>query len=351
MSPSRRREGFTLIELLVVIAIIGVLIGLLLPAVQAAREAARRAQCVNNLKQIGLALHNYHSALDALPFGQRQAQNWDDFSTHSQLLPFLELGPLYNAVNYRTGGAQPRTPGAPTVAPDNLTAFQTVIQVFLCPSDIDRLTEPQAHNNYAGNSGSSPDSFFNQGPYNGPFQTVPVPGLTPTALTVRFSSILDGLSQTAAFSEKVKGIGDHLNLPPPLDPLRPSSSLFAGTQPANESTPDPFYTSCAALSPNTAPEFGNSGTLGCWGSGSSWYLGYPVDTRYTHIMPPNTWQCLYNQGGVVRGAFTASSRHPGAVNVLLLDGSVRSIKNSVSVPVWWALGTMANGEVLSGDQY
>src|SRR5215472_10002444 len=95
-----RRRGFTLIELLVVIAIIAVLIALLLPAVQAAREAARRSQCINNMKQIGIALHNYHSAVNSLPPGQLEGNNWLDFSAHTMLLPYLEQAPLYNAMNF-----------------------------------------------------------------------------------------------------------------------------------------------------------------------------------------------------------------------------------------------------------
>jgi prepilin-type N-terminal cleavage/methylation domain-containing protein len=136
---ARKRRGFTLIELLVVIAIIAVLIALLLPAVQAAREAARRAQCTNNLKQIGLAMHNYHQTNDKFPQGMSESTsvlgsytgyaNWGEWSAQSMLLPYMEQTPIYNSINfcydniYGSGGST------------NLTASTRVINGFLCPSD------------------------------------------------------------------------------------------------------------------------------------------------------------------------------------------------------------------------
>ncbi len=345
-----KRRAFTLIELLVVIAIIGVLIALLLPAVQAAREAARRAQCINNLKQIGLGLHNYHFNHNVLPWGQGRGRDWDDWSAVSQMLPQLEQTPVFNSLNFRTGGAIPSGVGGPAVD-DNTTAKRTAITLFLCPSDVDRLTTPEGHNNYAGNGGSSPDGLLKEGAFSGPFMTAADPVRTPNSLMNSFSNIFDGTSQTAAFSEKVKGIGDHVALPSPRDGMRPSCSPLDLAQPASESTPDPFSAACRTLDPGTAPQYGRAGTLGAWGSGSCWHLGYPADTRYTHVMAPNSWECLYSEGGIIRGAFTASSRHPGVVNVLMLDGSSRSIKSSVSLPVWWALGTKGGGEVVSAGDF
>jgi len=344
-----RRRAFTLIELLVVIAIIGVLIALLLPAVQAAREAARRAQCINNLKQIGLALHNYHFNNNVLPWGQGHGRDWDDWSAVSQMLPQLEQSPVFNSINFRTGGAIPS--GVGPAVDDNTTAKQTVIAGFLCPSDVDRLTTPEGHNNYAGNGGSSPDGLLNEGQYSGPFMTAADPVRTPPSMMNSFSNVFDGTSQTAAFSEKVKGIGNHLGMPSPRDPMRPSSTPLDLAQPNPENTPDPFATACRSLDPGTSPQHGGPGSLGAWGSGSCWHLGYPADTRYTHVMGPNTWECIYNDGGIIRGAFTASSRHPGVVNVLMLDGSSRSVKSGISLPVWWALGSKAGGEVVSAGDY
>src|SRR5262249_10886223 len=155
-----RRPGFTLIELLVVIAIIAVLIALLLPAVQAAREAARRAQCVNNLKQIGIAVHNYHSAVGSLPPGQLEGNDWMDYSAHTYLLPCLEQQALYNAINFADVYVAPfsQNQGAYWKSTWNATVWGTKVNGFLCPSDVDRLTNPHGHNNYVDCSGSSPSS-------------------------------------------------------------------------------------------------------------------------------------------------------------------------------------------------
>jgi prepilin-type N-terminal cleavage/methylation domain-containing protein len=201
MKRRLRHRAFTLIELLVVIAIIAVLIALLLPAVQAAREAARRAQCTNNLKQLGLALHNYHSTHDCLPWGDMEDNDWLDISGHVPMLPYLELGAVYNSMNftdvYKATGAGPAQIGWPP----NTTAAMTVINAFLCPSDLDRLLPittassgvASAHNNYCTSRGSSPDSVVILGSFNGMFI-----GADPSAQlntrVFKFASVIDGLS-------------------------------------------------------------------------------------------------------------------------------------------------------------
>jgi prepilin-type N-terminal cleavage/methylation domain-containing protein len=343
MSPSpkplRIERAFTLIELLVVIVIIAVLIALLLPAVQSAREAARRAQCLNNLKQIGLALHNYVESRGVLPIGQGPEPNgrFYGWSSLAMMLPFLEQAPLYASLNFDIpGGSAPATP-------QNVTGQNTRLGVLLCPSDLDRLASPWGHNNYAGNTGSGPDTngaspsgvicgskMYLTGPY---FEST----------TVRLQEITDGLSQTAAYSEWVKGIGLSNDGQPPDSLNPPGSVLRIGKVPDDAEL---VYALCNATNPH-AP-----GALlaGDSSVGSFWHVGTMNGARYNHVMPPNTWNCAQKNSDN-DGAHTAGSRHPGIVNILMTDGSVKSIKSSINRLVWRALGTRAGNEVVSSSDY
>ncbi len=334
------RRGFTLIELLVVIAIIGVLIALLLPAVQAAREAARRAQCINNLKQIGLGLHNYHDSTGSLPFGEMN-DGWGNHSSHVMLLPFVEQVPLYNSINFGSpGGYNCMNPGNPI----NTTAQRATLSYLQCPSDTDRLTNAEGHLSYRANGGSRPItvSFDNQVIPDGPFFQI-LRNSDPGSVGLR--DILDGTSQTAAYSEMVKGIGNGgTNI---YDPLKPSSAFVQVGDPSTRNSPLPYYTSCLASGgPVTGVALAQISPSGS--SGAYWMYGGSTSGAYNHVMPPNTWSCGWQREG---GAFTASSRHPGNVNVLFCDGSTRSIKGSVRNQVWWALGTMAGNDVVSASDY
>ena len=337
-----RGRGFTLIELLVVIAIISVLIGLLLPAVQSAREAARRVQCVNNLKQIGLAVHNYHEALGTFPPGQLLYMNWQDISAQIFLLPFMEQQPLYNAFNL--ADVFPLTglgPVLPQYLP-NTTAARTQVAGLLCPSDSNRLTNPEGHTNYCGNSGSTPESADVLTPANGPFIAA-LPNSYRGCRVFRFANVRDGLSATACFSERVLGIGA-MNQ---YDPMTPTTAILQVGGLGDLGNTPVYYQLCRSADPNTTPLVPNA-----LAAGMNWVFGYLSETRYTHIMPPNLQNCevvLPVDGE--RGAITASSRHPGIANVLMCDGSVVGIKSSIAPATWWALGTMAGGEVISADAY
>ncbi len=337
------RGGFTLIELLVVIAIIGVLIALLLPAVQAAREAARRSQCTNNLKQIGLGIHNYHSAINGLPWGHGYL-GWNDWGATTLLLPYLEQGTVYNAINFaNTGGAA--SPGNAI----NLTIQLSWFNVLICPSDTNRIIQNPRYGqtNYAGNAGNCPNCFFAQnepGASNGVFYSV-----ANGSPTVGFNDIIDGLSNTAAFSERVKGMTLNGNTNTNnYDPLKPTSSVVqvADAGKGNDTAPNPYYLSCKSQAPTPSASLAGGGIA----FGQYWWDGHPECGMYNHVMTPNTWSC--DDGNVnAQGATTASSRHSGGINMLLCDGSVRFIKESISPNIWWALGTRAGNEVISANSY
>ncbi|MFO0959250.1 MAG: DUF1559 domain-containing protein [Isosphaeraceae bacterium] len=344
------RRGFTLIELLVVIAIIGVLIALLLPAVQQAREAARRIQCVNNLKQVGIALHNYHETLGGLPWGDGPDE-WNQWSSLALMLPYMEQGSLYNAVNFMYGMQDWNLPF-------NTTIHRTRVAAYSCPSDTDRLTSANASSNYAGNAGSNPATFYdwdNTGAFNGLFGWSGNSRKTGNYLKMTpgtgFRDILDGLSNTVAFSEKVKGIGWFTNTRVQDSTIPPSTyALLSKPAAADLLNPTLVYNQCKGLNPSAAATPQNQNNI--YPNGSLWYNGCPSNSRYNHVMPPNTWSCTYGgRWGDMGGAVTASSRHPGVVNALMADGSVKGIKNSISNTVWWALGSRAGSEVISSDAY
>jgi len=326
-----RRSAFTLVELLVTIAVIGALIALLLPAVQAAREAARRATCTSNLKQLGLALQNYHSTHGTLPFGVGTDDdtiiatigtlNARRYSTQTQLLAYLDQQALFNTLNFQVAPFFPYVSGhvgpSGEIGP-NGTAARVVLGSYLCPSDLDRVESPWGHNNYRTCNGSTWSGRAGN-------------GLFGQNSAIRFASVVDGLSSTAAFSERAKGTGS-------LGKLEQVSDLYNIPGAWSE---EPFRDHCRGLSVRNLVKLQRNTD-----SGQNWLEGNMNWTRYNHVLPPGQHACKYGLtwNGV---SMPASSRHPGGVNLAMADGSVRFIVESIAPATWSALATIRGGEVVS----
>jgi prepilin-type N-terminal cleavage/methylation domain-containing protein/prepilin-type processing-associated H-X9-DG protein len=324
-SVGRSPRGFTLIELLVVTSILSLLIALLMPAVQSAREAARRLSCQNNLKQLGLALANYETTHRVNPFGVGGGgppgivPRW---SPQSQVLPDLEQIALFNSLNF-SGIPWTHTP---EYSPPNVTALSVRIAGLLCPSDSDEIADSLGHNSYRACAGTLPYDLRDDSPDKTGRNT----GAFWYQSAVGPAAIRDGTSMTAICSERCLGV-----------PSRPDilADFFVTT---------PSIPGCTLATPGLTPEYINAVQLsgGRWGDGAMFY------TRYHSILTPNRPSCNFGSddwnGQLV---VTATSRHPGGVNLMLADGSVRFIKETVSQAVWQALGTIAGGEIVGADQF
>ncbi|GAC1347073.1 MAG: DUF1559 domain-containing protein [Isosphaeraceae bacterium] len=327
--PSRRR-AFTLIEVLVVIGIIGVLIALLLPAVQAAREAARRLQCRNNLKQIGLALHNYEQSIGMLPPAGcfKVGLPFESYSVQCRLLPYLEQSALHNSVNYDLDISL------------QTTVAQMRISTYICPSEInDRPKIGPTITHYPLSYGVNIGTWLVYDPTIGRWGD----GAFGVNANTRLADVTDGLSNTLSLSEvktyqpalKDGGRPTGANVPPPDSPTQPAG--FGG---------------------NFVAEW----------SHTEWVGGMVLQSGMTTAFPPNTLVPYVDSGTQYDIDFTASrlgtsrtrqtyvvvtsrSHHPGGINALFLDGSVRNVSNTIHQRTWRALGTRKGGEIVSGDAY
>jgi prepilin-type N-terminal cleavage/methylation domain-containing protein/prepilin-type processing-associated H-X9-DG protein len=388
----RPRAGFTLIELLVVISIIGVLIALLLPAVQSARESARRAQCLNNLKQLGVAVQNYLTSATVFPSqtldnvvptgGTGGNLQW--FTPWiAGLLPNLEQQPLFSAINFSV----PMLELTPPIYGANTTVGLISISTLVCPSE--SLTKSPgitiSASSTTGYTGQFAVSSY-AGNYGGPAMIkacsgtiVPVKGnnlafllmgtagetAPATAGPIRVQTITDGLANTALFSEHLLA---YTSVPGTTDPsvtpggINGKRGVFPTTYKVvldQGSAPNAqaFLAACKALPATT-----QATTAAAFGTMWLMSLDYATaNNAYSHVMPPNSISCtgvqtatssISNpQWGGIGAAISATSNHPGGVNVGFCDGSVKFVKDSIDIPTWWGLGTRNGRELISADAY
>ncbi|MBX6315805.1 MAG: DUF1559 domain-containing protein [Isosphaeraceae bacterium] len=311
-SAQRRARGFTLIELLVVIAIIGVLIALLLPAVQSAREAARRLHCTNNLKQIGLAMHNYHASHGVFPPGylsQTQgnqpngAELGPGWGWGTLILNHLEQTPLYNTVNF----------GLPITDPASATVRRATLSLFLCPSSVPN-SGPVSLKDSSGTvlvSDLSPGQYIASA---GQFEVGDSPannnGVFFRNSVIGIQAILDGTNQTLMTGERSRNLAD---------------ATWIGAIPSAQVCTNPTW-KVRACDPSNVMVLGHTGPA----PGQPW-----VDVpNYKGAGPDDFW-----------------SLHPGGCNFLFCDGSVRFLKETINPKIFSYLSTRAGGEVVGADQY
>jgi prepilin-type N-terminal cleavage/methylation domain-containing protein/prepilin-type processing-associated H-X9-DG protein len=362
MNGRASKRGFTLIELLVVIAIIAVLIALLLPAVQAAREAARRAQCVNNLKQIGLALHNYHEANNTFPMGCSSGM-WSgvgvysvkqNLSPHVAMLAFLGETPIYNAFNFNWGAEDSTSVLCYRI---NSTAQNATIKTFVCPSDpnagVPDHNGVANTNSYYGSVGTTMNfSQINKKNLNVPTINWPTTGVFTFQQAYGINSVTDGTSNTIAFAEAAVG-NQSLRMGQKLIGFNSVSALASSVLSDAEQNPALARAGLQACSQVWSKRSGGSLDKQ---RGENWAHGCMAETLFNTIATPNAYgdewtHCSSIGSTALADISNSDSYHPGGVNTLTLDGSVKFVKDSINQLTWWALGTKSNGEVISASSF
>jgi prepilin-type N-terminal cleavage/methylation domain-containing protein len=317
----RGNKAFTLVELLVVIAIIAILVGLLLPAVQSARESARRIGCSNNVKQLSLAALCYESSYRSLPPSRISSTSnllgpSINISVHARLLPFMEQNSVYNLINFKLDYNNTA----------NDIARGTNISSFLCPSDSNN--NQIGANNYYVNSGSIP--IWQRSASNPLPDVPPWNGVFFRDSFTKLSTIVDGLSKTSLFSERLTG--DFSNsTSTKTDTFQPGITI---------KTADQALSSCNTLNINDISKQGFSDV------GAPWIRGHHSTTEYYHINNPNGRSCMFPPGMIMT---TVSSKHNGLVVMSFADGSVRSVSEDIDNKVYRAIGTKNGGE--AGDDF
>ncbi len=346
MRTSQIKRGFTLIELLVVIAIIAILIALLLPAVQQAREAARRSQCKNNLKQLGLAMHNYSDVHNAFQRANYSASagsttGWHGFAGHVMLLPYLDQSVLYKKVDFTQifwGGV-------------NATLKGTKLAPFLCPSDFG--WQFGTYGNDGNTDGGGNNYFVSGGPSllmlgvtgGGVGGTPGTPiafadqiGVCNLFRNVRITDIKDGTSFTIAAAETIIGDGN-------------SSTFTLGDVIRGVNMPAGFpntFATQAQLNTYSATCLASGSPPTHYGiTGKNWMNGMPGQSFFNTLNPPNSpnVDCMECAGCAwydARGVINSRSRHTGGVHALMADGATRFVSNSIDVTTWQRLGAIAD---------
>jgi prepilin-type N-terminal cleavage/methylation domain-containing protein len=389
----RKRTAFTLVELLVVIAIIGILVALLLPAIQSAREAARRTQCVNNLKQMGLAALNFEVAKRHLPPGRKRPDwavlvgsiwapqagysNYNKvqqtathrtgfYSVHVWLLPYMEEQNIFDMIDFSRGQVLQMTSGG-VPANINYNAYATAAGIFLCPSDKNTgriISENNYRYNFGGNTPFAGALLGNDykaewtGQYNGRSVSLPVGGngaFTISEKGLRVGEFIDGMAKTAFFSERIKGNGEGGADPTAAQPdqswMIGWSSAPGGQFTNDMANPDDVFNSCAQYQPSPGANLFNS--AGRWLEDSDFSNGWPFagysNTQYNHVAPPNWSGYDCGLGSFIpdtpfeHAIVAARSDHPGTVVVTFGDGHATTVSDSIDLQVWRAMGTR-NGE-------